>query len=138
LRRFEPPVRTFGKLEFARFPSWKRPISEQKKINFRGRPFIIGVVRTKKDSVPVFALCSRQSARQFVRAFAGIKPSPYWFHQTLSFGNPKPDVHLAHARLKMLLNRLEKIYPEMSCIWVSLTTPLNWLTIQRCKRQVVA
>jgi hypothetical protein len=75
-------------------------------------------MKTKKTGVPVFALCSRQSARQFIRLYAGIQATPYWLHQTLTFGIPKPDLRLAHARLKTLLDRLEKTHPDMVCFWV--------------------
>jgi hypothetical protein len=75
-------------------------------------------MRTKKTGLPVYVLCSRQSARQFIRLYAGVQSTPYWFHQTLTFGMPKPDLRLAHARLKTLLDRLEKTHPDMACFWV--------------------
>jgi len=75
-------------------------------------------MKTKKTGVPVYVLCSRQSARQFIRLYAGVQPTPYWFHQTLTFGMPKPDIYLARSRLKTLLDRLEKTHPDMSCFWV--------------------
>lgn len=75
-------------------------------------------MNVRKVGVPVYVFCSRQSARQFIRLYAGVLPSPYWFHQTLTFGTPKPDLSLAHARLKTLLDRLEKTHPDMSCFWV--------------------
>jgi hypothetical protein len=75
-------------------------------------------MKTKKTGVPVYVLCSRQSARQFIRLYAGVQPTAYWFHQTLTFGTPKPDLRLAHARLKTLLDRLEKTHPDMACFWV--------------------
>lgn len=81
-------------------------------------PFIIRGMNVRKVGVPVYVFCSRQSARKFIRLYAGVQPTPYWFHQTLTFGTPKPDVCLARDRLKTLLDRLEKTHPDMSCFWV--------------------
>lgn len=75
-------------------------------------------MNTRKVGVPVYVFCSRQGARQFIRLYAGVQSTPYWFHQTLTFGMPKPDIYLARSRLKTLLDRLEKTHPDMSCFWV--------------------
>lgn len=75
-------------------------------------------MRTQKIGVPVYVECSRQSARSFIKLYAGIRPTDCWFHQTLTFGNPKPDSHLAHARLNTLLDSLEKTHPDMACFFV--------------------
>jgi hypothetical protein len=75
-------------------------------------------MKTKKTGIPVYVFCSRQSARQFIKLYAGIRPIPYWFHQTLTFPPPQPDIALAHAHLKTLLDGLEKSQPEMACFWV--------------------
>ncbi len=75
-------------------------------------------MNVRKESVPVYVFCSRQSAREFIKLYAGIKPTPYWFHQTLTFPPPRPDIALAHAHLKTLLDGLEKSHPEMACFFV--------------------
>ena len=75
-------------------------------------------MRTQKAGVPVYAQCSRESARKFIKLYAGIRPVPHWFHQTLTFGNPKPDIYLAHARFNMLLDSLEKAHPDVACFFV--------------------
>jgi hypothetical protein len=75
-------------------------------------------MKIKKTGIPVYVTCSRQSARTFIKLYAGIKATSYWFHQTLTFGTPKPDLPLAHVRLKALLDRLEKTQPDMACFWV--------------------
>jgi hypothetical protein len=100
------------------FPQWFGPVQS---VNFWGLwllAFITRGMNVRKVGIPVYVFCSRQSARQFIRLFAGIQATPYWFHQTLTFGEPKPDLRLAHARLKILLDRLEKTHPGMSCFWV--------------------
>jgi len=51
--------------------------------------------------------------------FLGIGPSPYWYHQTLTFkAGVIPDVRTAHLKLKMLFDSLLLAYPKMGCFFV--------------------
>jgi len=62
--------------------------------------------------------CSRASARRFVKLFLSINETPYWFHQTLTFKDRMLNEARARKYLKVLLDALEKAYPEMACFWV--------------------
>jgi hypothetical protein len=53
-----------------------------------------------------------------VRLFLGVKATPYWLHQTLTFKGAVTDVEAAHGYLKRLLDSLEKPYPAMACFFV--------------------
>jgi hypothetical protein len=62
--------------------------------------------------------CSRASARGFVKLFLSINQTPYFFHQTLTFKGEMLNEAVARKYLKVLLDALEKAYPEMACFWV--------------------
>jgi hypothetical protein len=62
--------------------------------------------------------CSRASARRFVKLFLCINETLYFFHQTLTFKGRMLDEARARRYLKVLLDSLEKAYPEMACFWV--------------------
>ena len=63
-------------------------------------------------------LCSRDSARRFIRLFLSINGTPYWYHQTLTFKGKVLNEQSAKNDLKILLDSLEKAYPQMACFWV--------------------
>lgn len=62
--------------------------------------------------------CSRASARRFIKLFFVIKPTDYWFHQTLTFKGAVNDAQVAQVALKKLLDALEEAYPAMACFFV--------------------
>lgn len=62
--------------------------------------------------------CSINSVRGFIKLFLGINPTPYWFHQTLTFSKKITNEIDAKSYLKKLLDSLEKAYPGMAAFFV--------------------
>jgi hypothetical protein len=55
--------------------------------------------------------------KRFIRFYLGIKETPYWFHQTLTFKESITDV-IAHTHLNKLLDSLRKAFPLMASFYV--------------------
>lgn len=70
------------------------------------------------EKTPVIFI-SRDAARRFTRYCWEINDTPYWFHQTLTFGNRmyRKSVPLATARLNNHLDWLRRAYPDAACLW---------------------
>ncbi len=61
---------------------------------------------------------SLPSLRNFIKLILGINPTPYWFHQTLTF-NPKIyDSKIAKKHLNQLLDLLQKSFPAMAAFFI--------------------
>lgn len=61
---------------------------------------------------------SKPSIRRFIKYYLGINPTPYWFHQTLTFQNRVTSEKEAKRHLKRLLDSLEKDYTNMAAFFV--------------------
>ena len=62
--------------------------------------------------------CSKQTIRRFIKFFLAIDPTPYWFHQTLTFKGHMNDQGVAKERLKKLLDSLGKVHRNMAAFFV--------------------
>jgi hypothetical protein len=64
---------------------------------------------------------SVDTARRFTKAVWAVNDTPYWYHQTLTFGASSParhDVRAATAKLNALLDQMDKSWPDCACLWV--------------------
>src|ERR1041385_4329949 len=48
--------------------------------------------------------CTRESIRRFVKLYLSLKDTPYWYHQTLTFGSKVEDTSDAKIALKRFLD----------------------------------
>jgi hypothetical protein len=65
-----------------------------------------------------FVQCSRSSLRRFISLYLKLKPTPYWYHQTLTFRECITDVRAAHILLNRFLDRVRKRFPDFLQIYV--------------------
>ncbi len=52
-------------------------------------------------------VCSKSSIQRFIKLWLSVKPTPYWFHQTLSLGQQIEDFAIAKPILEKLFDSLE-------------------------------
>ena len=51
--------------------------------------------------------CSRQSILRFIKFYLSLNDTPYWYHQTLTFGSQVEDFRDAKLRLKRFLDAVQ-------------------------------